>query len=599
MTLRSAVVLAAIVLALGVLGFLLRATLSADAGVGAHQLRLNQLTAVDSEQTALRAAVLVSQAAPGADPKRLVEHAKQLSAARADLAKGDSTLLGMSPVIDGALRAYFEQSQVQIEKLNEYLKGLAQFVAAEQAFDQAGAAAVQQRVLAAPAFTALQKQIHSYYAAPSATAANDLTRSLARIDTDARELSATGPRKTLQSLGPAAVAALTGHDALAQQSVTLLAVPVAASLQTLQSAYAAHYQALLARSERSRLALVIYTVALLFAFGLVGLRMRQGYGELDRVNAELQKANAGLEKEVESRTGDLRKALEDLQVQQAQLIQSEKMASLGQMVAGVAHEINTPLGYARSNLGVVRESLPMLADTLRTYDETISVLRRPESKSTAERETALKALEQQRETWNPEEAVTEFGALLDDAEHGFDQISELVMALKDFSRVDRSRTELFNVNEGVETALKICQNQFKGRLEVEKDFAEVDSILCAPSQLNQVFVNILNNAGQAIEGAGTITLRTRQRDDLVEVAIRDSGCGMDEATLQHVFEPFFTTKPIGQGTGLGMSIVFRIVEDHGGRIEIDSKPGEGTEFRILLPRSRGSTEIAAVETASA
>src|SRR3546814_9684306 len=137
MTLRSAVVFAAIVLALGVLGFLLRATLSADAGVGVHQLRLNQLTTVASEQAALRAAVLASQVAPGIDSERLVGYAKQLSAARAGLAKGDGALTRMSPTIDDALRVYFAQSQTQIEKLNEYLRGLTQFTRAEQVFDQA------------------------------------------------------------------------------------------------------------------------------------------------------------------------------------------------------------------------------------------------------------------------------------------------------------------------------------------------------------------------------------------------------------------------------------------------------------------------------
>lgn len=599
MTLRSAVVLAAVVLALGVLGFLLRATLNADAGVGAHQLRLNQLTTTASEQAALHDAVLASQAASGANPQRLVTLAQQLTAARGGLAKGAGAVMGLSPAIDAALRNYYAQSQLQIEKLNEYLKGLTQLVHGEQALDQAGAAAQKQKAMSASEFGALRRQIHDYYAAPSDTAAKELTRTIARIDTEARDLPAGPNRKALQDVGPAAIAALTAHDALEKSSAALLAVPVDSLLQNLQATYAAHYQKMLARSERSRLALVIYTVALLFAFGLVGLRLRQGYGELDRVNAELQKTNAGLEKEVELRTGDLRKALEDLQMQQAQLIQSEKMASLGQMVAGVAHEINTPLGYARSNLGVVRESLPMLADALRVYDDAISALRSPEAKSAAERGVALQALDQQRAEWNPTEGVSEFEALLGDSEHGFDQISELVSALKDFSRVDRSRNDVFNVNEGVETALKICQNQFKGRIEIERDFADVDSILCAPSQLNQVFINILNNASQAIDGSGTITLRTRQRDEVVEVAIRDTGCGMDEATLQHVFEPFFTTKPVGEGTGLGMSIVFRIVEDHGGRIEIDSAPGKGTEFRILLPRNSQVAHNDANATAAA
>lgn len=168
--------------------------------------------------------------------------------------------------------------------------------------------------------------------------------------------------------------------------------------------------------------------------------------------------------------------------------------------------------------------------------------------------------------------------------HGLEKIDELVKSLKNFSRVDRSHTELFDINEGLDTALKICRNTLKDQIEVVRDYAEgLPDILCAPSQLNQVFLNLINNAAQAMRDGGTLSLSSQRDQDHLNIVIGDTGCGMDAQTQAHIFEPFFTTKPVGEGTGLGLSIVFRIIEDHGGRITVDSTPGQGTQFQIRLP----------------
>ncbi len=306
-------------------------------------------------------------------------------------------------------------------------------------------------------------------------------------------------------------------------------------------------------AQRYTVALAAFAAALLLVFGMIGLRLQRSLSALDKINTNL-------EHQVEQRTAELR-------MQQAHLIQSEKLASLGQMVAGVAHEINTPLGYALSNVETVKLSLASLPGQDKLGEEG-------------------------------QESLVEADVLLEDAMHGLDQIDELVKSLKNFSRMDRSQTELFDLNEGLDTALKICHSQLKERITVATDYGELPRIPCAPSQLNQVFLNLLNNGAQAIEGQGSIRIRTRLVDETIEISIRDSGCGMDEETAAHIFEPFFTTKPVGEGTGLGLSIVFRIIEDHRGSIEVDSAPGQGTEFTIRLPvpgqqASFGMTEIPA------
>lgn len=286
-------------------------------------------------------------------------------------------------------------------------------------------------------------------------------------------------------------------------------------------------------------ALAAFAGALMLVFGLIALRLQSSMHALDQINSNLEQT-------VEERTRELK-------LQQAHLIQSEKMASLGQMVAGVAHEINTPLGYASSNVESVKQSLTRVSAEPNLSEDA-------------------------------QERLEEADILLEDSIHGLEQIDELVKSLKNFSRVDRSHTELFDINEGLDTALKICRNTLKDQIEVVRDYAEgLPDILCAPSQLNQVFLNLINNAAQAMRDGGTLSLSSQRDQDHLNIVIGDTGCGMDAQTQAHIFEPFFTTKPVGEGTGLGLSIVFRIIEDHGGRITVDSTPGQGTQFQIRLP----------------
>ena len=363
----------------------------------------------------------------------------------------------------------------------------------------------------------------------------------------------------LSAVGLAATAVRRGSDQLMETVHRLGGVPVLDAIQHLQQQYLAHHSRQELDVARYRQVLIVYTCALLFVFGFMGWRLRRSHGALEG-------ANAHLEETVEARTQALSKALDDLKMQQAQLIQSEKMAALGQMVAGVAHEINTPLGYVRGNVETVRDALPLILELLEAHG----------SGDATRLSDAVRA-------WPPDEGIEELGMLLNDADYGIGQISELVMGLKNFSRVDRSLTERFDLNEGVETSLKICQSQLKGRVEVQCHYGELPPVSCAPSQINQVFLNLITNAAQAIEGEGLITIRTQVEGSDAVVSIQDSGSGMDADTQAHIFEPFFTTKPVGQGTGLGLSIVFRIIEDHGGRIEVESVPGVGTTFHIRLP----------------
>ncbi len=371
-------------------------------------------------------------------------------------------------------------------------------------------------------------------------------------------------------------------DDLVKRLNEFLSRPTGPQLQVVEQAYTAWYQGQVAEANRYRLLLAAYAAVLLLGLAALGMRLRRSFRDLDRANTRLVEANETLEDQVAARTRDLSTALTDLRASQTQLVQSEKMASLGQMVAGVAHEINTPLGYARSNTEIVRGSLGDIRELTAVQDKAIGLISTPGA-SDEEVAAALAEAESRRQELNAGELMGDLEGLLRDADHGLGQISELVSSLKDFSRLDRSRNDLFGVNDGIDSALKICQNQFKGRVEVIKQYGELPQIECSPSQLNQVFLNLFTNAAQAIEGQGRIYVHTSPESNGVAVRILDTGCGMTEEVRQKIFEPFFTTKPVGKGTGLGLSIVFRIIEEHGGRIDVRSTPGKGSEFTLHLP----------------
>ncbi|MBP8185847.1 MAG: CBS domain-containing protein [Pseudomonas sp.] len=289
-----------------------------------------------------------------------------------------------------------------------------------------------------------------------------------------------------------------------------------------------------------------------------------------------------MERRVGQRNRVLRQALVELKESQVQLVQSEKMASLGQMVAGVAHELNTPLGYVTNNVQLLRElSLPLL-DLASAQAALADCLADPGCDE-ARLAGALQTAAASREQVAPELLADDLQQLFADTGYGLGQIAELVVGLKDFARLDRAMSEAVDLNDCIRSALLIARNNIKDKAEVLQQLGDLPAVVCAPSQINQVLLNLLNNAAQAIDGYGRIQVKTWAQDEHVLISIEDSGRGMSAAVLQRIFDPFFTTKPVGQGTGLGLSISFKIIQDHGGTIRAASVVGRGTRFLLRLP----------------
>jgi signal transduction histidine kinase len=293
-------------------------------------------------------------------------------------------------------------------------------------------------------------------------------------------------------------------------------------------------------------------------------------------------------------TQALRRAMQDLSEEarktagsQAQVIHTTKLASLGQMVAGVAHELNTPLGFVKSNVAVVAE---LLAEYRALQDKVVSNLRIASGFApTDPRMAKLPAiLGQVAEKLAGDSRLSEADELIKDSVDGLDQLAKLVRNLKGFARVDQDGMDLLDVNDSVESALTIAGHELRDRIVVHTELSSVPKVKVVASQINQVFLNLITNAAQAMRDSGTLTIRSRRVGEMVEVDVSDTGSGIAPEVLPKIFDPFFTTKPVGEGTGLGLSIVHKIIKGHGGAINVSSEPNKGSTFTVSLPIDHAS-----------
>ena len=292
--------------------------------------------------------------------------------------------------------------------------------------------------------------------------------------------------------------------------------------------------------------------------------------EINRTLTEMDKQK----KLIEEKNTELNKLLSDLKEAQQQLIMSEKMASLGQLTAGVAHEINNPINFVSANIKPLKEDLNDILECINRYEEVIK-----ENKL----EGMFSKVHQFKRNSDINFSMQEVQDLLRVIEEGASRTTEIVKGLRNFSRLDQNVVKKADMNEGIESTLTLLHSVYKDRVEIEKDFGKLPEVDCLPGQINQVLMNILSNALQAIPEQGKIFIKTWQENETVKISIRDTGSGMSEAIRQKIFDPFFTTKDVGKGTGLGLSISYGIIEKHNGKIEVQSEPGKGTTFIITLP----------------
>jgi two-component system, NtrC family, sensor kinase len=300
----------------------------------------------------------------------------------------------------------------------------------------------------------------------------------------------------------------------------------------------------------------------------------------DRLELDLTDANAKLE--------EMNQNLKlKVQKQAAMIVQAEKMASVGLLAAGIAHEINNPIAFINSNLSAVKNYFNKIISLHEIYARIENVLKESENSSAVQ---LIKEVDSFKKENKIAMIMDDLEDLADESIEGINRIKTIVSDLKTFSRIDESEFKPIGINSAIDTTLNMVKNELKYKANIEKIYGELPEIKCFPQKISQVFMNLLINAGQAIEKKGTIRITTqliakgrRANDKFVEITIADTGCGIPQENLDKLFDPFFTTKPVGSGTGLGLSIVYEIIKAHEGTIEVKSKPGKGTKFTILLP----------------
>lgn len=313
-----------------------------------------------------------------------------------------------------------------------------------------------------------------------------------------------------------------------------------------------------------------YAEVLLTPFDMSGKKMLQA---TVRDISERKKS----EQLLKERYQELEEANKKIKETQSLLLQSDKMASLGQLSAGVAHEINNPIGFVKSNMGSLQKHVHDLFNMINVYESVESKI---------QDEQALEKVAKLKEEIELNYLKQDITDLIKESQDGLDRVIKIVMDLKGFSHPDEVEWQCADIQSGLDSTLNIVHNELKYKANIIKEYTDIPAIRCIPSQLNQVFMNLLVNAAHAIEEKGTVYIRTGMADnDLMFVEIEDTGHGIPEDKLSRIFDPFYTTKEVGKGTGLGLSLAYGIIEKHKGNIHVESKQGIGTKFRIEIPIS--------------
>jgi len=306
-------------------------------------------------------------------------------------------------------------------------------------------------------------------------------------------------------------------------------------------------------------------------------RRRQMEAELKKNQEELIHKNKEIDesrKDIQMALARLEKAHEELKASQLKVLQQEKMASIGQLAAGVAHELNNPMSFIASNLGTLDKYIHRLIDFIRVQSESVASVKDA---------SALYKVDEKRKEVKLDYILEDAKVLLKESMDGADRVKKIVHELNSFSRMDEEEYKKANINECIESAVTIVWNELKYKSTLERQYGNLPLTMCYPRQMNQVLVNLLINAVNAIADKGVITIKTWHQHDFIWIEVSDTGVGIPRKNLVKIFEPFFTTKEAGKGTGLGLSITYEIIQRHKGEITVASEVGKGTVFTIRIP----------------
>ena len=261
-----------------------------------------------------------------------------------------------------------------------------------------------------------------------------------------------------------------------------------------------------------------------------------------------------------------------------QLLMASKLAGIGELAAGIAHEINNPIGFVKSNMGTLNEYVDDITKLVGMYHELVGSVERGEDPK-----GLISSIREYEQNIDSDYVIHDIEKIVSENQDGLSRVAKIVRDLRTFTRFDGEQKNRVDVNKVIEESLNLTRNEVKYKAAITKELSALPEIMGFGNQLSQVFINLIVNAAHAIEKKGEIIVRSYLKDDNVIVEVSDTGKGMSEETMEHIFDPFFTTKPAGQGTGLGLSIAQDIVSKHGGSISVESESGKGTTFRVVLP----------------